>query len=128
MGKPDLEELQYLFLKNLCEYAPNIITDLFRRKDPIAWTKHWGLESDWIIENAGYALEMRIGNTFLQAWLKAIQGIRYEFKPPPLEIELFAEDETFHYLQERNLIGASKRVHATIRPYALQSVRHEARG
>jgi hypothetical protein len=98
MGKPDLEELQYLFLKNLCEYAPKIIVDLFRRKDQIEWAKHWGLESDWIIENAVYALELRIGNTLLQAWLKAIQGIRYEFKPPPLEIEIFAEDETFHYL------------------------------
>jgi len=41
---------------------------------------------------------MRIGNTLLQAWIKAIQGIRYAFKPPPLEIEIFAEDETFHYL------------------------------
>jgi len=98
MGKPGLEELQYLFLKNLCEYGPKIIADLFRRKDPIAWAKHWGLESDWIIENAVYALELRIGNTLLQAWLKAIQGIRYEFKPPPLEIEIFAEDETYHDL------------------------------
>lgn len=98
MGKPGLEELRYLFLKNLCAYAPQIITDLFRRKDTVAWAKHWGIESDWIIETAGYALEMRIGNTLLHAWIKAIQGIRYAFKPPPLEIEIFAEDETFHYL------------------------------
>jgi hypothetical protein len=98
MNKPDLEELQYLFLTQLSEQTPEIIADLFEREDPVEWARHWEIESDWIIEKARQALDLRIGNTIQRAWLKAITGIRFAFKPPALKIEIFAEDETFHYL------------------------------
>jgi hypothetical protein len=138
----DVLERRRRFLEAIAEQAPQIVHDLFERNDSKAWAARWGFLSEWIIEKAEAALELRTGvrdqahalrlrghvnePEELRAWRRA-GG--FAVRPPPLElkIDVFDDDEDFRYLTEEELferVRADPRIRQAVVEYH-QAVFHD---
>ena len=112
-------EAQRLFLQELARQAPQIVFDLFKRDDAVAWADYWGFLSQWVIDRADAALNNRSGNraqiremrergisdSILAAWKAEewrawMAATHSPFRPGALRVDLgvFGDGEDFRYL------------------------------